>query len=506
MHKRDSVDLVLVNPGNLELIYQSLASDLSAIEPPVWAGLMATFVRMKGYSVAIIDANAERLTPQETATRVVDLNPTLTVVVVYGHQPSASTQNMTSSGVVCSAIKQVAPELKLMLVGGHVAALPGRTLQEEDVDFVSNGEGLYTMADLLECLKAGGADLHKVRGLQYLQDGVVQRTVSAPLFRELDDEMPGIAWDLLPMERYRAHNWHCLDTLQRQPYVALYTTLGCPYHCNFCCIQAPFKSGESEVGIKENINSYRFWSPDTVIREIDLLVNEYGVRNIKIADEMFVLNRKHIEGICDRIIERGYDLNIWAYARVDTVKDGMSEKLKQAGFNWLAFGIEAANERVRGDVQKGFGQDLIYKTLNDVRGADINIIGNFIFGLPEDDIVTMQETLDMAIELNCEFVNLYCAMAYPGSELYDVAIKEDMSLPREWNDYSQHAKSCLPLPTKYLTASEVLRFRDHAFQVYFNSPSYLNMIEKRFGMETVRHIQGMAKHKLERDILQETTN
>jgi anaerobic magnesium-protoporphyrin IX monomethyl ester cyclase len=506
MHKRDSVDLVLVNPGNLELIYQSLASDLSAIEPPVWAGLMATFVRRKGHSVAIVDANAERLTPEETAVRVSDFNPTLTAVVVYGHQPSASTQNMTASGAVCSAIKQAAPELKLMLVGGHVAALPQRTLEEEDIDFVSDGEGLYTMIDLLQCLQAGGGDLDKVRGLLYWEGDVVRRTLSAPLFRELDSEMPGIAWDLLPMERYRAHNWHCLDTLQRQPYVALYTTLGCPYHCNFCCIQAPFKSGEKEVGIKESINSYRFWSPDAVIREIDLLVNEYGVRNIKIADEMFVLNRKHIEGICDRIIERGYDLNIWAYARVDTVKDGMVDKLKRAGFNWLAFGIEAANDRVRSDVQKGFGQELIYETLNNVRGADINIIGNYIFGLPEDDIVTMQETLDMAIELNCEFANFYCAMAYPGSELYGDATRENWALPKEWNDFSQHATSTLPLPTKYLKASEVLRFRDHAFHAYFTSPSYLNMIEKRFGIETMRHIQKMTEHKLERDILQETTN
>ncbi len=61
---------------------------------------------------------------------------------------------------------------------------------------------------------------------------------------------------------------------------------------------------------------------------------------------MFVLNVRHVSGICDLIIERGYDLNIWAYARVDTVKDGMLDKLKRAGFNWLAFGIEAASDRV----------------------------------------------------------------------------------------------------------------------------------------------------------------
>ena len=82
--------------------------------------------------------------------------------------------------------------------------------------------------------------------------------------------------------------------MQRQPYAAIYTTLGCPYHCSFCCIQAPFKSGEDLLGYKPQVNTYRFWSPETVVKGIDRLVNDYGVRNIKFADEMFVLNNRHI--------------------------------------------------------------------------------------------------------------------------------------------------------------------------------------------------------------------
>src|SRR5262249_51086049 len=143
--------------------------------------------------------------------------------------------------------------------------------------------------------------------------------------------------------------------------------------------------------------------PDTVIEQIDLLVNRYGVRNLKIADEMFVLNRRHVLGICDRIIKRGYDLNIWAYTRVDTIKDGMLDKLRAAGFRWLAFGIEAGAARVRADVDKAFDQETVYRVIEQVRQAGINIICNYIFGLPEDDHETMQATLDLAIDLNCEF-------------------------------------------------------------------------------------------------------
>jgi radical SAM superfamily enzyme YgiQ (UPF0313 family) len=317
----------------------------------------------------------------------------------------------------------------------------------------------------------------------------------------LDDDMPGIAWDLLPMGAYRAHNWHCLGGLDRQPYAAIYTTLGCPYHCSFCCIQAPFKSGERATGIKESVNSYRFWSTQSVLAQIDELVTRYGVRNLKIADEMFVLNKRHVVGICEGIIDRGYDLNIWAYTRVDTIKDGMLDKLKKAGFNWLAFGIEAGSARVRDDVDKAIDQDDVYRVIQQVRGAGINVIGNYIFGLPEDDPQTMQSTLDLALDLNCEFANFYSTMAYPGSPLYERAVRQGVPLPASWTGYSQHSRDCLPMPTRHLSAREVLRFRDEAFLRYYNDPHYLDRIHRRFGPPTVEHLKHMTSYRLDRDLL-----
>jgi hypothetical protein len=115
-----------------------------------------------------------------------------------------------------------------------------------------------------------------------------------------------------------------------------------------------------------------------------------------------------------------------------------------------------------------------------------------------DDLDSMQATLDMAIEINCEFANFYSAMAYPGSRLYDLAVKEGWLLPEKWSGYSQHAVDTLPLPTKHLSGAEVLRFRDHAFDAYFNSPRYLDMIKKKFGDQTAGHIRDMASHKLVR--------
>lgn len=492
----NGLDLVLINPASRAAVYQSLGTELAAVENPVWAGLMATFCRGRGLSVEIIDAEADCLSAAAVAERVLHLRPALAAVVAYGHQPSASTQIMTAAGQVCAELKAAAPEQKVLLLGGHVAALPERTLREEAADFVAAGEGLHTLVGLVEALRSVNADLSAVPGLLFRDGDGIRRGPDAPLLTRLDAEMPDVAWDLLPMPRYRAHNWHCLDGRNRQPYASVYTTLGCPYQCSFCCIQAPFKAAG-----KAAPNTYRMWGVDGVLAQIDTLVNRYGVRNIKIADEMFVLNKRHVVGICDGLIARGYDLNIWAYTRIDTIKDGMLDKLKAAGFHWLAVGIEAGSDRVRTDVDKGFPQEQVYGVVREIQAAGINVIGNYIFGLPEDDHESMRATLDMALDLKCEFANFYSAMAYPGSPLHALAASRGVALPNRWTGYSQHSRDCLPLPTRYLPAREVLRFRDAAFREYYTDAGVLSATEKRFGKASADELRRMTAHRLDRDLL-----
>ena len=495
------LDLLLVNPGGHGRIYQDLGRNLAAKEPPIWAGLLATAARQRGHSVGILDSNALDLAPDEVARQVAELAPRLTVVVVYGHNPNASTFAMPGASDVCRAIAAHSPEQRVMLLGGHVAALPERTLREEDVDFVCAGEGAHTIHELLEALAAGGAaaELRKVRGLLWWEGDEVQTNAAAPIVRDLAAEMPGVAWDLLPMRLYRAHNWHCFGRDSREPYAALYTTLGCPFTCTFCCIQAPFKSGEAAAGFDASLNSYRRFDPDHVVAQITNLVDEHGIRNIKIADELFLLHKGHVGRICDGLAALKADLNIWAYARVDTVKDEeLLARMRAAGVRWLAIGIESASEKVRADVDKGYRPDAIRKAIGMVQRSGIHVMGNYIFGLPEDDLASMRLTLDFSKELNTEFANFFSAMAYPGSQLYRDAIARGWPLPDKWSGYSQHSNDCLPLPTKHLSGPQVLAFRDAAFREYFDRAEYFAMVERTFGQATVGEVRRMVALPLPR--------
>lgn len=492
------IDLVLVHPGGRRLVYQSLGDELTAIEPPLWCGLIATYCRLRDHSVAIVDSEADGLDPEGVAARVAELDPRLVGIVVYGHQPSASTQSMPAAGAVARAVRERVPAARILMVGGHVAALPERTLREEALDFAVTGEGPVTIDSLLRVLKSGRPDdVSEVPGIVHWRDGAVRRTAPAPLVEDLDRDLPGSSWDLLPMDKYRAHNWQCFGAMgARQPYASIYTTLGCPYRCSFCCINAPFGR-----------NGYRFRSPAAVIREIDLLIERYGVRTFKIVDEMFVLNEAHVTAICEALAPRnaalGGTLNVWAYARVDTVKPHMLGLLRRAGFRWLALGIESGSKHVRDGAKKALRNEDMAGIVHAIQEAGINVIGNYIFGLPDDDAESMRATLDLAKELNCEFANFYSAMAYPGSPLHARAVAEGWELPDGWSGYSQHSYDCKPLATEKLSAAEILAFRDRAFTEYFTNPRYLKMVDQRFGADTSRHIRQMTRHTLRRKLLEE---
>jgi len=465
-------DVTFINPGGRAAIYQNLDT---AIEPPLWCRLLAGYVEDHGFKASIVDAEAMEMSIGTVALNVSGTK--LAVLVVFGHQPSASTQQMIPAMRTAEAIRARHPDMPILIVGGHVAALPVRTLEEAPyIDYACNGEGLHTVLGLLQ-----GDPIEDIPGLVWRWAGNIVNNPPAPLVDV--KTLHGDAWHMLPMENYRAHNWQCFGKQDRKPYASIYTSLGCPFKCSFCCINAPFAS-----------NRYRMRSPESVVAEIDKLYTEYGVTTFKIVDEMFVLNERHYTEICEGLAAKPYDLNIWAYARIDTVKPEKLALLRRAGIQWLALGIESGSDHVRDGSEKHMNASDIVETVRAIRNAGINVIGNYIFGLPDDTLQTMRETLDLAKELNCEFANFYSAMAYPGSRLYETAT----DLPASWSGYSQHSMDTHPLPTETLSSKEVLALRDAAFTEYFTSHRYLAMVQNRFGDATLHEVQRMTSTRLER--------
>ena len=247
----------------------------------------------------------------------------------------------------------------------------------------------------------------------------------------------------------------------------------------------------------------RFWSTDFIIKELDKLIS-IGVKTIRIVDEMFLLNPKYYVPLCEKLAERNKDdsLRIWSYSRIDTVKrPEILSLVRKAGIKWLALGIESGDKSIRLEVAKGKFEDVdVKKVIERVHAADINVMANYIYGLPGDTKHTVEKTFKLSLELCTAGWNTYGAMALPGSHLYKEALIKGTKLPDTYEGYSFHSFDTMPLPTESLSASEVITLRDEAFTNYHTHKPFLKLIEDKFGKKAALNIVEMTKIKLKRKI------
>lgn len=509
------MDIVFVNTNSAFKVYQGLADKWSAIEPPTWSLLLAESCRAKGYGVAIIDAIAENLTHAETAQRVIDLKPRFCCFVTYGQQPNSGTFNMVGVYEVAKLVKQRS-NISTISIGSHTSALPEEVLECPHISYVALNEGVYTLHDLLSADRTQMAMPIHIRGLGWRLYNSESPLGFTPMLNpgtvvpqdRMDVDLPGYAWDLLPYKNkpfdlYRAHTWHAeYQDEYRTPFAALYTSLGCQFKCNFCMINIVNRTNPQD-GVSSSYNNMRFWSPELIIKEFDKLIS-YGVTTIRLTDEMFFLNKKYYEPLLKLLDERGYGkyIKMWSYSRVDTVNEKFLDLFRKGGIKWLALGIETANQEIRREITKGKFENInVRDVIKQIHNHDMYTMANYIFGHSNDSLETMQETLDLALELNTESANFYTAMALPGSPLYFEAKKNGWELPTSPEGWSFHSYECKPLPTNHLKPEEVLKFRDEAWHIYFQNPKFLELVQDKFGALAVANIKEQSKIKLKRKIL-----
>ena len=507
------LDVLLINPGNASGIYQDLSKDFSAIETPTWSLLLAEACRSKGFVVQILDVNAERLSNVEACDRILNLNPRLVVFVVYGQNPNSGTVNMAGAVGLCSHLKKENNQIKTSFIGSHVQALPKETMiKEKEIDIAFTNEGVYSLLNVLSLTNIKFENLKKIRGL-CIRDGDNNVLMTPPEKtvpqERMDIDLPGYAWDLLPYKKkpldlYRAHFWHGnYDFVERYPFAAIYTSLGCRFKCNFCMINIINRNDNSEIGQASDYAGMRFWSTELIMREFDKLV-KMEVKNIRISDEMFLLNKKYYVSLCEKLKEKGYGkfLNMWAYSRVDTINQNYLSLVKDAGIRTLALGIESGDRNIRLEVTKGtFTDTNVYNVVKLIHDSGLEVMANYLFGLTGDNQESMKKTLDLSIELNTLGWNAYPVLPIPGSQIYKEAKEQKKIIPENYLDFSFHSYTTRPLGTDFLSPEEILKFRDNAFLVYHKNKNFLHKIKNKFGQIAVDNIVQMTSIKLKRQIL-----
>lgn len=510
-----SIDILFITPNSSKKVYQELSKDYSAIEPPTWSLLLAQSCRSRNFKVGILDANAERLDNDTSLLKIKKLNPRLICFVVYGQNVNAGTTNMVGATQLANHIKKNNIETPIIFVGSHIQALPIKTLKDEpSIDIICTNEGVYALHNLLKLKSFDEKSLININGIGFRKNGLAQLTAPEKVVPQerMDLDLPGYAWDLLPFKNkpfdlYRAPMWHA-EYLEenRTPYAAIQTSLGCQFGCSFCMINIINRNDNDEIGVASNYSKMRFWSTEFILEEFKKLF-DYGVKTIRIVDEMFLLNPKYYIPLCEKLKEynRNDELKMWAYSRIDTIRrKNILELVRSAGIKWLCLGIESGNKNIRLEVSKGKFEDVdVEQVVNQVHNANIDIMANYIYGLPGDSKQTINETFELSKKLNTLGWNTYAAMALPGSALYKDAINKNYKLPEKYEDFSFHAYNTTPLPTENLEPWEILKLRDENFIKYHSNEDFLNKIQNKFGQKAKGNIVEMIKVKLRRRIIEE---
>tara|TARA_Y100001970_G_scaffold286728_1_gene409624 strand:- start:214 stop:1770 length:1557 start_codon:yes stop_codon:yes gene_type:complete len=482
---------ILVTANAKKANYGVTIGEFAAIPPNIPMGLLDAYMNSRGVETDIIDAEIEGYTYDELIEVILKENPVLVGVIACGANPSASTQSMVGVIRLFEKLNQIKDlPFKTFIWGGHPTVLPERTLRETKTDFIIIGEGYDTSVGIYEHITKGKS-LSEIPGVAYFDKEKFVFNPSSPLVNV--DSLPVIDWSKMNPKRLRAHNWHCFgeDINNRAPYGIIWTSLGCPYPCDFCCINNVFEK-----------RTHRFRSMQKVVEEIDILVNDYGVKHLKILDELFIVKHPRIAEFCDLMEERNYDLNMWCFSRTDTVTPDILKRLKGIGLNWVAYGFESFDGEILDSTNKRSKAD-VYNTVKMTRDAGIYICADVIAGLWDDDADSIKATRNFMFKNDFEWINVYPAFGYPGTPLYNKYLAEGIiNQPNNWDIYGLYSYETIPLPTKYLSSAEVLRSRDAMFDGYYNDPEVLSMIEKKFGTPTRDHVKEMAAVPLKRRILE----
>lgn len=507
-------EVVFIAPCNQGVTYQELEKlRLSAIEPPTWALMLAASMRAKGFSPQIIDTLAENLEDHELVARVADADPRLICFVVYGQNVNAGTTNM--GGVVrqAAALKSEGLLSPIICIGSHVQALPKETLERElAIDIVVLNEGTKALEALLNLEEFSEQFLRTVPGIMFRSgEKIVAGTLPVQIpQQDLELELPGYAWDLLPfkehpLDLYRSPTWHA-DYIEefRSPYAAIQTSIGCQFKCSFCMINLINKNDLSPVSKSSDYAGMRYWSVDSVIREVRTLL-DLGVRTIRFTDEMFFLKKARYLPLIEQLAVLNVidDFRFWAYARIDTVPSPeVLATIRAAGFRWLCLGIESGNKAVRLEVAKGKFEEVdVERVVRQVEEAGINVMANYIFGLPGDTEESIAETYDLSVRLNTLGWNTYAAMALPGSPLYVKAREAGVELPEAYDEFSFHSETSVPLPTDDVPAWRILELRDKKFVEYFGRSEFLAKVSRIFGQEAAETVFKTSRQRLKRLIV-----
>ena len=481
--REQAVDIVLANPptpdGGLWIRTQHRVGRRTRenmVWPQVSLAQMAALLH-PAYKIAVIDANAERMSWPEF-TRLLDR-----------YQPRYYLTQMTAPTLendMYGCFLAKARGARTIAFGTHVTAIPQETMRPYPaLDFILLGEPDLTIRDLLDHLEgktgqrpeeiqrlfenhdpayapavddAGHPRIEGIKGLVWRRGQEIVVNEARPFLPNLDD-LPVPMHELLPLGKYRMPLIH-------GPFTFIVTSRGCPAGCTYCIKHVSYQY------------TARLRSPAKIVEELWTL-KRLGIDNIHMYADLFTVNRDQVVELCRLMIAEKMGIRWTCNSRVDYVDEEMLQLMGNAGCWYISWGIESGNEQILRHARKGAYPDKAERALRWARQTGIKNWGYFIIGLPGETEATIRQTIDFAKKLPLDIALFHVAAPYPGTPFFfEVVQNQWFRKGTRWEQVDMDKGTVLDYPG--LPAERLLYWQKRAFREWAFRPgpmlTYLKML------------------------------
>ncbi|MFX0195977.1 MAG: B12-binding domain-containing radical SAM protein [Candidatus Hodarchaeota archaeon] len=398
---------------------------------------------------------------REFKSTISDFEPTVIGI-------SAKSQNFTSACVLAKIAKQFSKDILVVVGGPHPSMVGSDVLKSPDIDVAVIGEGENTVVELLEAIETQ-SDFRNIPGIIYRKHG---QTIKNPRRKFIDD------LDSLPFPHETAPE--VLKDYEKYPITAfkhIFSTRGCPYNCFFC--------GSRKIWSR----NVRFRSPENVVKEITSLQN-IGLKSVNFEDDIFGVNKKHLENLCDAIKKKCSGLKFSCEIHAKLVDEDVISIMKKSGCHSIHIGVESGNDKMLRKIRKGITIEEAFSAAKIIKKHGIELNTYFMAGFPEETEETLSDTMKAIQMIKSDQVVYSIFTPYPGTEAFEFC-KENGLIHDDFDVSLYNHSSPANCFCKYI---HFKRFRVLASQIerMIVKKNKLNLIRKSFSLNTFWRIQELG--------------
>jgi radical SAM superfamily enzyme YgiQ (UPF0313 family) len=425
-------------------IFPRMPVNLS-ITPPLGIMYLASVCRENKIDVSLIDLTFDR-SWSAYEKRITEQKPD-----VVGFTALSPFYDDVLTAVTIT--RKILPNAKIIIGGPHATAQPLEVIKNDMIDIVVVGEAEQIIVPLLNALQ-NKTDLKEVKGIVFKRDGQVIQT-EKPEYVNLEN-LPFPAREMLPTVKKYFRQIPLFPSIP--PVGFIIASRGCPFNCSFC-----------QPMLREIFgNKVRFRSPQSVLKELDELVEKYHIKSLYFIDDNMTVNKKWLYEICDGIEKRNYGLIIGMQGKADTLTPEIAERLKRINCRYMSFGVESGCQRILDEIM---GKHL---TIAQIENAfklceqnDILTCASLMIGSPGDTKETIMDTVKLLERIRPNFIDLHYTAPTPGSRMFN-EVEFDEAHDDRWSAGSIKLDSITPEELNDLFFAIQLRYRQVKKRPPFN--------------------------------------